>query len=152
LDLYLARGKLQESTGQQGAAAAGYQNGISRLGRAPSLINSLIRLQIAQGQHSAALDVINEELRRAPIKTLWMLRRAEVLAAMGQVPQAESELERALAEANRVLEEKLTGVHLLSRARVLIAMGLFQDAREDLEDCVALAPGFVDCRVLLRKL
>jgi hypothetical protein len=35
---------------------------------------------------------------------------------------------------------------------VLIAKGLFQDAKEDLEDCVALAPGFVDCRVLLRKL
>ena len=33
LDLYLARGKLQESQGQLGAAAVGYQAGIARLGR-----------------------------------------------------------------------------------------------------------------------
>jgi predicted Zn-dependent protease len=152
LDLYLARGKLQEAMGQQGAAAAGYQNGISRLGRAASLTTALIRLQIAQGQFPAALSLIDGELARSPIKTLWLLRRAEVLAAMGQAAEAESELTRALTEANRVLEKKVTGIHLLSRAKVLIALGRFQDARHDLEDCVALAAGFVECRVLLRKL
>ncbi len=152
LDLYLARGKLQESSGQAGAAAAGYQNGISRLGRATSLTNALIRLQIAQGQFQSALAVIEGELARASIKTLWLLRRAEVLTAMGQGGEAQTELARALAEANRVLENKVTGLHLLSRAKVLVAMGLFQDARDDLEDCVVLAPGFVDCRLLLRQL
>jgi hypothetical protein len=50
------------------------------------------------------------------------------------------------------LEKKVTGIHLLSRAKVLIALGRFQDARNDLEDCVALAAGFFECRVLLRKL
>jgi hypothetical protein len=35
---------------------------------------------------------------------------------------------------------------------VLVAMGLTQEAREDLEGCLAVAPGFVDCRLLLRQL
>ena len=152
LDLYLARGQLQESTGQTGAAVAGYQNAISRLGRVPSLTNALIRLQIAQGELQSALDVIDAQLARAPIKTLWLVRRAEVLAAMGEPAQAKNDLGQALAEANRVLENKVTGLHLLSRAKVLIAMGLTQEAREDLEGCVAVAPGFVDCRLLLRQL
>ena len=152
LDLYLARGKLQESAGQTGAAIAGYQNAISRLGRVPSLINALIRLQIAQDQLQSALNVIEGELARKPIKTLWLVRRAEVLAAMGETGRAKSDLGQALAEANRVLESKVTGLHLFSRAKVLVAMGLFQEAKEDLEDCVALAPGFVDCTLLLRQL
>ncbi len=152
LDLYLARGKLQESAGQTGAAVAGYQNAISRLGRVPSLTNALIRLQIAQGQFRSALNVIEGELARTPIKTLWLVRRAEVLAAMGEPGGAKTDLAQALAEANRVLGNKVTGLHLLSRAKVLIAMGLTQEAREDLEGCLAVAPGFVDCRLLLRQL
>jgi tetratricopeptide (TPR) repeat protein len=152
LDLYLARGKLQEFSGQTGAAVAGYQNAISRLGPVPSLTNALIRLQIAQGQFQSALDVIEGELARTPNKTLWLVRRAEVLAAMGQPAQAKTDLGQALVEANRVLESKVTGLHLFSRAKVLIEMGLTQEAREDLEGCLALAPGFVDCRLLLRQL
>jgi predicted Zn-dependent protease len=152
LDLYLARGRLQESAGQTGAAMAGYQNGISRLGRVPSLTNALLRLQLAQGQLQSALDVIEGQLSRASIKTLWLVRRAEVLAAMGDTARAKNDLGQALVEANRVLESKVTGLHLLSRAKVLIAMGLTQEAREDLEGCLALAPGFVDCRLLLRQL
>ncbi len=152
LDLYLARGKLQESAGQTGAAIAGYQNGISRLGRVPSLTNALIRLQIAQGQFRSALNVIEGELARTPIKTLWLVRRAEVLAVMGEPGGAKTDLAQALVEANRVLESKVTGLHLLSRAKVLVAMGLTQEAREDLEGCLAVAPGFVDCRLLLRQL
>ena len=152
LDLYLARGQLQESTGQTGAAIAGYQNAISRLGRVPSLTNALIRLQMAQGRLQSALDVIEGELSRTPIKTLWLVRRAEVLAAMGEPARAKTDLAQALVEANRVLESKVTGLHLFSRAKVLIAMGLTQEAREDLEGCLAVAPGFVDCRLLLRQL
>jgi hypothetical protein len=91
-------------------------------------------------------------LARTPIKTLWLVRRAEVLAAMGEPGGAKTDLAQALVEANRVLESKVTGLHLLSRAKVLIAMGLTQEAREDLEGCLAVAPGFVDCRLLLRQL
>jgi tetratricopeptide (TPR) repeat protein len=152
LELYLARGQVQESMSQLAAAAAGYQIAISRLGRTISLTTALIRVQLAQRQFQSALALVDQEIARAPVKTLWLLRRAEVLAAMGQTAQAQSELQAALAEANSVLERKITAIHLLSRAKVLIAMARLEEARADLDDCVGLTPGFVDCRTLLNRL
>jgi len=152
LELYLARGQVQESMGQLREAAAGYQNGISRLGRATSLTTALIRVQLAQRQFQSALTLIDQEVTRASAKTLWLLRRAEVRAAMGQLAQAKLDQEAALTEANRVLEKKVTPIHLLSRAKVLIAMARLEEAKSDLEDCVGLVPRFAECRQLLENL
>jgi tetratricopeptide (TPR) repeat protein len=151
-ELYLARGQVLESTGQLGAAATGYQNGISRLGRANSLTTALFRVQVAQGQFQSALALVDQEIARLPVKTLWLLRRAEVRAAMGQEAQTKVDLDEALIEANKVLEKKITPIHLLSRAKVLIAMARFREARLDLEDCVGLVPRFAECRQLLGTL
>jgi hypothetical protein len=152
LELHLDRGQVQESTGQLGAAAAGYGAALSRLGRANSLTTALIRVQVAQRQFQSALALVDQEVTRAPVKTLWLLRRAEVRTAMGQPDQAQADLEAALAEANRVLGRKITPIHLLSRAKVLIAMARFADARSALDSCVELVPGFAECRQLLDNL
>ncbi|MGB7946351.1 MAG: hypothetical protein WCH75_01590 [Candidatus Binatia bacterium] len=152
LDLYLARGRLQESLGQLGAAAAGYQDAIASLGRATALTSALIRLQIQRGQLQSARPLIDQELTRSRVKTLWLVRRAEVRAATGQSAEALADLRTALAEANRILDRKVTAIHLLSRAKVLIAMGRIEEARSDLEGCIGLAPAFVDCRTLLNNL
>jgi tetratricopeptide (TPR) repeat protein len=152
LELYLSRGQVQESTGQLGAAAAGYQDGISRLGRGNSLTTALFRVQLAQQQFQSALALVNQEVARAPVKTLWLLRRAEVRTEMGQLKEAQDDQEAALAEANRVLGRKITPIHLLSRAKVLIAMARFNEARSDLEECVGLVPRFAECRQLLASL
>jgi tetratricopeptide (TPR) repeat protein len=149
LDLYLARGTVQESTGQLGAAAAGYQDGILRLGRAIQLLTALIRVQVQQGEFQSALTLINNELPRTPIKTLWLLSRAEVLSAMGQAAQAQLELNAALEDANQALQKRPTAIHLLSRAKVLTALGRHEDAREDLLICLQIAPRFAECRQLL---
>ena len=151
-ELYLARGAVLESTGQLSAAAAGYENGISRLGRANSLTTALFRVQLAQGQFQSALTLVDQEIARLPVTTPWLLRRAEVRAAMGQQAQANIDLAAALTEANKVLEKKVTPIHLLSRAKVLIAMARFKEARLDLEDCVGLVPRFAECRQLLASL
>ncbi len=152
LDLYLARGKIQESAGQSAAAAAGYQEALTRLGHVPALTEALLRVQIAQGQFQSALSVIDQELAWAPVKTAWWLRRAEVLAASGQQAQAQTELEKGLAEANRVLNKRVTGLNLLARAKVLMAMGRFDEARSDLENCLSLVPTFAQCSELLNEL
>jgi tetratricopeptide (TPR) repeat protein len=151
LELYLARGQLQESLGQLAAAAAGYRDGISRLGRALSLITALVRVETARGRFQAALKQIDDELAQASVKTLWFLRRAYVLDAMGQSAQSQAELERALTEANRVLTRKATAIHLFSRAKVFVALGRPDDAKRDLEMSVRLAPGFAEARNMLQK-
>jgi tetratricopeptide (TPR) repeat protein len=152
LDLYLARGNLQESTGQSGAAAAGYQEAIARLGPVPALTEALLRVQTAQGQYQSALSVVDQQLARAPVKTTLLLRRAEILSASGQEAQAQTEISKAFDEANRALNKRITGLNLLLRAKVLMAMGRFEEARSDLENCLSLAPTFAQCSDLLNQL
>ena len=152
LDLYLTRGQIQESIGLPAAAATGYREALARLGRAPALVDGLIRTQLAQGQFGPALSEVDQELARAPVKTTWWLRRAEILAASGQKVQAQAELAKALAEANRALQKRVSGIHLMSRARVLMAMGRFDEAKSDLDGCLSLVPTFIGCRELLNQL
>ena len=78
--------------------------------------------------------------------------RADVLAASRQPPKARFELERALAEANRILAKRPTGMHLFSRARVYVAMGRLDAAKRDLRLAVRKAPRFAEANELLRKL
>jgi tetratricopeptide (TPR) repeat protein len=152
VDLYLYRGKIQEETGQNSAAAAGYQEAIARLGRVPGLTEALLRVQIAQGQFQSALSALDQEVARAPVKTTLLLRRAEILAASGEPAQAQTELAKALDEANRALHKRITGLNLLARAKVLMAMGRLEEAKSDLENCHNLVPTFAQCVELLKQL
>jgi tetratricopeptide (TPR) repeat protein len=152
LELYLARGRLHESTGQAAAAAAGYREAISRLGPVPALTQALLRVQTGQGHYQSALSVVDQQLARTPMKTTLLLRRAEILAGSGQQAQAQTELAKALEESNRALQKRITGLNLLSRAKVLMAMGRFEEARSDLENCLSLAPMFAECAQLLNQL
>jgi tetratricopeptide (TPR) repeat protein len=152
LELYLARGRIQESMGQLGPAAAGYQAAIARLGAANPLTTALIRVQVQQGEFRSALALVDNELTRAPIKTGWLLRRAEILSATGQNAEADGELQVALEDANKALQKRPTAIHLLARAKVLLALGRLEEAREDLQICIQISPRFVECNKLLNTL
>ncbi len=98
------------------------------------------------------LKLLDDELARASVKTEWYLRRADVLAASGQAEKAQLELERALAEANRVLKKRATAINLFSRAKVYIAMGRWEAAKRDLRVAVRKSPRFAEANALLKNL
>ncbi len=152
LELYLARGQLEESLGKLNEAAAGYRDGLSRLGGAILLKTALIRVEIARKRYEVALKLIDEELSRTSVKTAWYLRRADVFAALGELKKAQFELELALAEANRVLGKRPTVIHLLSRAKVYIAMDRLEDAKRDLQLAFRKAPRFSEANALWKEL
>ena len=152
IDLYLIRGRLQESLDRLDEAASGYRDGLSRLGDATLLKAALIRVETARKRYEVALKLIDSALARASVKTKWHLRRADVLAASRQPAKARFELERALAEANRILAKRPTGMHLFSRAGVYVAMGRLDAAKRDLRLAVRKAPRFAEANELLRKL
>ena len=152
VELYLARGHLQEGLGQLDVAAAGYVEGLSRLQHASILRRELIRVKMAQGQYPEALTLIDQELAEASGKTEWYLRRAEVLAAMGQTEAADKAYAHALAEANRVLAKRPTALKRLARAKVYQAMGQLEAAKKDLRLVMQTAPRLTEADMLLKKL
>lgn len=152
IELYLMRGQLQESLGNFENAAAGYQDGLAKLGDAILLKKGLIRLHIAQKQYGEALALVDEEVARSSVKTNWYLQRAEILALMGQPDAARLAYEHALSEADRVLGKRPTAIQLLARAEVLNAMGRVEEAKRDLRAAVQKAPHFAEADALLKKL
>jgi len=152
VELYLARGHLHEGLGQLDAAAAGYVDGLSHLPQASMLRKELIRIKTAQGQYREALTLIDQELAEASGKTEWYLRRAEVLAAMGQTEAADKAYAHALAEANRVLAKRPTALKRLARAKVYQAMGQLEAAKQDLRLVMQAAPSLTEADTRLKQL
>ena len=152
IELYLARGHLQEKLGLFDVAVAGYQEGLNRLQQASILRRELIRIKIAQGHYPETLPLIDEELSLAPVKTEWYLRRADVLAAMGQTEATEAARTHALDEANRVLAKRPTAIHRVARAKVYQSLGRIEAAKQDLRLAIQSAPRFAEARDLLNKL
>jgi tetratricopeptide (TPR) repeat protein len=152
VELYLVRGHLQEGLGQLDVAVAGYVEGLSRLQHASILRRELIRVKTAQGHYPEALTLIDKELAAASVKTEWYLRRAEVLAAMGQTAAAKLAQEQALKEANRVLAKRPNALKRLARAKVYQALGQLEEAKQDLRLAVQTAPRLTEAQDLLKKL
>lgn len=152
VELYLARGHLQEELGQLDNAEAGYREGVSHLRHASILRKELIRVKIAQGHYPEALTLIDNELAAAAVKTEGYLRRAEVLAAMGQTEAADSARTHALAEANRAFSKRPTALHRVARAKVYQGLGQLEAAKQDLRLAVQTAPRFTDAQNLLKRL
>jgi len=152
IEFYMARGALQESLGDPSAAAAGYKDGVAKLGEAVNFDLALIRVETSRKRYDAALRIIDAQLGRSPVKTDWYLRRADVLVAAGRRDEAQKDRERALSEANQALEQNTNGIRLYSRAKVQVALGRYDDARRDLALVLEKSPGFAEAREMLATL
>ena len=152
VELYLARGHLQEGLGQLDAAAVGYREGLSQLRQGSILRRELIRVETAQGHFSEALTLIDRELASASVKTAWYLRRAEVLNAMGQTEAMATARTQALTEATRAFVKRPTALHRVARAKVYQALGQLEAAKQDLRLAVAEAPRYTEAQDLLKEL
>ncbi len=152
VELYLARGHLQEELGRLDAAADGYRDGLSHLPHASILRRELIRVKTAQGHYPEALVLIDKELDAASVKTEWYLRRAEILVALGQPEAMATARTHALAEANRALAKRPTALHRIARAKVYQALGDLEAAKQDLRLAVEAAPRFTQAYDLLKQL
>jgi len=152
LDLYLARGSLQEELGRLDDAAEGYRRGLARMNGAVSLRLPLIRVEVGRQRYDAALALIDQVLPDAAVKTQWYLRRADVLDAAGRADESRVQREEALAEADRILRRRTTAINLVGRARAYVALGRLDEARQDLLDALDKAPHFDAARTLLEQL
>jgi len=149
IEYYLERGALQEKAGRWNDAAAGYREGLAKLGGAVNLRLALIRAEVEAGRPAAAITTIDEAMNRPGIQTEWLLRKADVLEGMGRTDEARAERELALAEADRAIEGRATGIHLMARAKVLLALGQTGSAEADLRAALNKSPRYSEARDLL---
>jgi tetratricopeptide (TPR) repeat protein len=152
IELYVARGELQESLGDLAGAAEGYRDGRVKLGEAVALDLALIRVETGRKRYASALELIEEQLVRAPVKTDWYLRRAEVRAAAGRTKEAQADRETALREADAAIQRTGSGMNLYSRAKVQVALGHIEGAKKDLQLVLEKSPRFVEAREMLAEL
>lgn len=152
IEFYVARGALQESLGDLAGAAEGYRDGRVKLGDAVALDLALIRVETGRKRYASALELIEAQLGRAPVKTDWYLRRAEVLAAAGRTKEAQADREAALREADAAIDRTGSGMNLYSRAKVQVALGRIEGAKHDLQLVLEKSPRFVEAREMLAEL
>ena len=121
LTTYLTRGKILERLDQVDRAAAGYRDAAASLGDAPILLRALARVETRRGNYDAALDAIDRGAKRASVKTLWYLDRADVLELASRHVDAREMRIRALAAADKALAVRATPLNHTARARALLA-------------------------------
>ena len=151
-DLYLERNAEFLALGRFEDASRGLRDGLACLSGATSLRSALIDVEIAARNWTAAVALAGEEIARASVKTHAFLRRAEILRSAGREREAQADLAQALAEADRNVARRLTGLALHARAQVLLALGRFEDARRDLTSALSQSPRFSEARDLLSSL
>lgn len=141
VDIYLSFGELLESSSRVDEAREVYRAGIVRT-RAELLTMALIRLELASGHAEAALQLIDEALTSAAVKTTWLLYRAQVLEVAGDPRLARETRKTALREAQRVTREHGSSMAYTQRAQVYIALGFHDAARRDVERALSLSPRY----------
>jgi len=141
VDVYLSFGELYESLGRNADAREVYRVGVAQT-RAELLTLALIRLELASGHPEAALSLIDEALVLAPIKTSWLLRRAQVLEVSGEPRVARSTRLAALREAHRVAREHGSSMAYTQRAQVYLELGSQAAARRDVARALSLSPRY----------
>ena len=150
LDLFLERGRLQESDAKLDEAAKGYREGLDHVGDAVLLRRAAIRVEIERKRYDDALRMIDEQIDKGQLQT-------GVAAGPGRSPGShgarsggpEQARFEALARASQALRKRPTSANLVARAQAHLALGDVPAARRDLEQALRNSPQMSRARAML---
>lgn len=151
VDLYLARGRVLEATGRLDDAGRNYETGIQATGGAVVLRMELADVARRRGDVDEALAQLDPILRRARVRTRWLLLRAEILEEAGRTAEARRAREEALSDAERLLARRHSPAALAARGQALLALGRATEAERDLTQALRRAPRMTDARTALAE-
>lgn len=151
-DLFLARGRMDETLAHWDDAARGYEEGLRILAGAVVLRLALIRVENKRGRYDRAISLIDEILPSLPVKIEWLLLRAEQHAAAGRPTNARRDRDEALREADARFAVRPTDFARIARAKALRALGRHEEAIAELEMVVRNSPKLDEARTLLDEI
>lgn len=131
LDWYLTRSQIQCELGKFAEAAEGLRRGFERTGSAVLEVECLDAM-IDAGQHEAAAAKVESELREVRWRGSWLLRRARIQMARGEISSAHHDLAEAMMEFNRRINPAAPEPGLLAERGFAAALiGDVESARKD---------------------
>ena len=148
LDWYLTRGDLQCRLGLFKEAASGLRSGFERTGSAVLEVECLDAM-IEGGQHDAALAKVESELREVRWRGSWLLRRARIAVARGEIASAHRDRGEAIMEFNRRINPAAPEPGLLTERG--LASALLGDVTLARRDLAAARHAGADA-IMLRRL
>jgi len=148
-DLALLRGKLDERSGKLDRAAAGYEQALKDLGGALVVRLALVDVERRRNRHARAIELIDELVKQSPVKSDWLLLRADVHEDAGHAALARRDRSSALHEAERILRKRPTLLSRVTRAKAQLALGRRRAAVRELEQVLRRAPKLEEARQLL---
>jgi tetratricopeptide (TPR) repeat protein len=147
-ELYLARGRIDESQGDLDRAAAGYAEGLDKLGGALVVRLALIRVERARKRYQRAIELLNPLFRQAGFDADWLLLRGEIHEQAGQLDRAREDRRQALAKLHAAIAKRPTALRLVARARARLALQDASGAIADLDRALGMAPRLTEAREL----
>jgi len=99
-EYYLERARALAEEGEVDQALSGLDEGIGRLGPIITLELLAMDLELKHKRHDAALRRVGDTLASWPRKETWLVKRGEILEAVGRLPEARE----AFGEARQALE------------------------------------------------
>lgn len=99
LDWYLTRSQIQCRLGRYADAVAGLRQGYELTGSAVLEVEG-IDAMIEAGQYVEALQKIEPILQESRLQSAWLIRRARVRLASGEITAAQADLAAAIRELN----------------------------------------------------
>ena len=99
LEWYLLRAQLQRRLGHHRDCLAGLRDGVAKTGSAV-LEEEIIDTMIDAGEYKAALKKVERELRDSRLRSSWLIRRARIRLALGDIRSAHRDLNTAIDELN----------------------------------------------------
>jgi tetratricopeptide (TPR) repeat protein len=133
VEWYLIRSQLQARLKLKKDRIKGLEAGIKQTGSGV-LEAERIDALIDDGQHAAALERIESELKDSRWQSSWLIRRAKVRLASEKKEDAKADLEAAVAELNSRINATSPDPSLLAdRGLARDLLGEEEDARKDYE-------------------
>jgi len=148
--VYRGLARVESSRGRLDEAAEALRRGLEATGSVVLRIE-LVDIERRRGEYGRALKWVEEGREQADVETRWYLRRAEILEEASREERAERAREKALGEAERLVEIRPSAAALADRGAARLALGLVEAAVSDLEEAVSRAPHMDRARNLLDR-
>ena len=109
-DLYLERARILAGAGPShvDAALAGLTDAVARYGPLPTVIDFAIELESGRRDPAAALVWLDQAPRALQTTPLWLTRRGDLLAPMGEAGAAEARYRQAVAALDALPQRRRT--------------------------------------------